>query len=165
MHTQAWSWAVLTSQVNCENHQQFRSSSRVNSSSEIFNLLPTRGAPSVSGQVGTSPTPISMLGSSPLCTDGLNNTAGETARTLGITLRTGPQSPDGPRTKPGAIAEWWGRAVVRAPTTDTGHSHTHGCSLHKAVATSSRRAPHPLHSQGKHSPTHRDRGMDKMVWG
>lgn len=61
LHPQAWGWAVLTSQVNGENHQQLRASlpspSRVNSSSEIFTLPPTRGTPSVSGQAGTLPPP------------------------------------------------------------------------------------------------------------
>lgn len=44
-----------------------------------------------------------------------------------------------------------------------GRQDTHGCSLHKAAATSSGRAP-THSSQGKHSPTHRQR-TDKMARG
>lgn len=70
-----------------------------------------------------------------------------------------------PRGPARATTGRWGRVGDEgSPTADTGHSLV---QLTQSGGYISRPcSPRPsLHSQGKHSPTHRDRGMDKMAQG
>lgn len=103
-----------------------------------------------------------ILDSSPPCAVSLNM-AGRQQGLSDITLWTGSQAQDGPRAQPGPQQDSGRGRLLRAPpTADTGHSLV---QLTQSSGYISQPCSPPPHPQGKHSPTHRDRGMDKMAQG